>query len=244
MSPPSSQPMNAHPWNIPSTSSTNSATPPAGLSPGQDEKRLSPVARCHRYSSAVWWLIRDQWFILTFAALILVASQTQVPSSGQKMKEIIVSYLCMAVIFLTTGCTLPTTLLVQNYVLWKVHLFVQVQCLFVTSAIMFGVVSLCATNQKFMSPGLLVGMILLGCMPTTIASNALMTRQAHGNDALTVVESTLGNLLGPILTPASIEMYTSTGAWYTEILPPRESLGTVYARIFKKVGLSIFLPLV
>ena len=160
------------------------------------------------------------------------------------MKEIVVTYLCVAVVFFTTGCTLSTRVLVQNYVRWKIHLFVQVQCFFVTSAIMYGVVSLCATNQKFLSPGLLVGMIFLGCMPTTIASNVLMTRQAHGNDALTVVESTLGNLLGPILTPSSIEMYVSSGAWYTEILPPRGPLGAVYARVFKQLGLSIFLPLV
>ena len=244
MPPPASQPVNTQQLSIPCIFSMDSTTPPSGRLPGQDEKQPPPVARCYHYSSAVWWLIKDQWFILTLAALILVASQVQVPSSGQKMKEKIVSYLCVAVIFFTTGCTLPTTLLVQNYVRWKIHLFVQVQCLFVTSAIMYGIVSLCATNQEFMSPGLLVGMILLGCTPTTIASNVLMTRQAHGNDALTVVESTLGNLLGPILTPASIEMYISTGAWYTKILPQREALGVVYARVFKKVGLSIFLPLV
>jgi sodium/bile acid cotransporter 7 len=31
---------------------------------------------------------------------------------------------------------------------------------------------------------------------TTMSSNVVMTRQAHGNSALTVVQTTLGNFLG------------------------------------------------
>ena len=240
-----SQPVGPGHLSIAFTSSADStASQPASPSLGQDEKEPSPLARRHHQLSAVWWLIKDQWFILTLAALILVASQVQVPSSGQDMKEIAVTYLCVAVVFFTTGCTLSTRVLVQNYVRWKIHLFVQVQCFLVTSATMYGIVSLCATNPNFMNPGLLVGMIFLGCIPTTIASNVLMTRQAHGNNALTVVESTIGNLLGPFLTPLLIEMYVSSGAWYTEIIPTRGALGAVYARVFKQLGLSIFLPLV
>ena len=95
-----------------------------------------------------------------------------------------------------------------------------------------------------MDPGLLVGMILMGCVPTTISSNVVMTGQADGNQALTVVESTLGNFLGPFVTPLLIMMYVSGGAWYTDILPATGSFGELYRRVFKQLGLSIFLPLV
>lgn len=87
-------------------------------------------------------------------------------------------------------------------------------------------------------------MIFTGCVSTTISSNIVMTRQAHGNTALTVVQSTLGNFLGPFLTPALVSMYTSTGAWYTESLPSAGGeYGDIYRRVFRQLGLSLFIPL-
>ena len=73
-----------------------------------------------------------------------------------------------------------------------------------------------------------------------------MTKQAHGNQALTVVQSTLGNALGPFLTPLLVQMYLASGAWYTRILPSQGAgaLGELYRRVFKQLGLSLFLPLV
>ena len=198
------------------------------------------------YLSACRWFIFDQWFLVALGCLILISSQVQVPASRQSKKELGVTYLCVAVIFLVTGCTLPTHVLWDNYGRWKIHLFVQVQSFLLTSVIVYAVVSICAMNPHFMDAGLLVGMIFAGCVPTTISSNVLMTGQAHGNQALAVVQSTLGNFLGPFMTPLLIEMYTASGAWYTGILPDKGSggYGELYRRVFKQLGLSIFLPLV
>jgi sodium/bile acid cotransporter 7 len=177
--------------------------------------------------------------------VILISSQVQVPQSHQKLKQTVVSYACVSLIFFLTGCTLKTSILLSNYSKWKHHLFVQVQSYLLTSSAIYGIVSACATRRDFMDPGLLLGMIICGCTPTTIASNVVMTRQAHGNQALTVVESTLGNFLGPFLTPLLFTMYTRSGAWYTDVLPgDRGSYGEVYRRVFKQLGLSLFLPMV
>ena len=199
---------------------------------------------CKHFSAVKWFLV-DQWFLLALGCLVLIASQVQVPASQQGKKQVVVTYLCVAVIFLVTGCTLPTRVLIQNYSRWKIHLFVQIQSFLMTSAVVYGVVSLCATNRNFMDPGLLVGMIFTGCFPTTISSNIVMTRQAHGNTALTVVQSTLGNLLGPFISPLLMQMYTASNAWYTHVLPSdRGGYGEIYRRVFKQLGLSLFLPLV
>ena len=199
-----------------------------------------------RVLSKIKWFIADQWFLVALAGFILLASQVQVPGTQQATKELFVTYLCATVIFLITGCTLPTKVLFANYSRWKIHLFVQLQSFLLTSAIVFAVVSLCATNPDFMDPGLLVGMIFMGCVPTTISSNLKMTKEARGNQALTVVESTLGNFLGPFISPPLILMYTSSGAWYTEVVPGIGfgELGGLYKRVFKQLGLSMFLPLV
>ena len=204
----------------------------------------SGKSRWRSFLSHIKWLVLDQWFLLALGCLVLISSQAQVARSQQHKKAIIVTYLCVAVIFIITGCTLPTNVLLDNYKKWKIHLFVQIQCFLVTSAIVFAVVSLCATSRTFMDAGLLLGLIFMGCVPTTISSNVVMTKQAHGNQALTVVQSTLGNFLGPFITPILVEMYVAQGAWYTKLLPEEGSFGELYRRVFMQLGLSIFLPLV
>jgi sodium/bile acid cotransporter 7 len=189
-------------------------------------------------------LLEDQWFILLLGVVIAIASQVQVPKSQQKLKSTVVSYTCVSIIFFLTGCTLKTRTLLENYSRWKLNLFVQAQSFLMTSAIMFGVVSACATNPNFMDPGILLGLLMTGCLTTTISSNVVMTGRAHGNQPLTVVSSTVGSFLGPFLSPALFAMYTSTGAWYTKVLPfDSNGYGQLYRRVFKQLGLSIFVPM-
>lgn len=211
---------------------------PKNFTEGQKKSRIKT------YIDLVVWFLQDQWFLITLGILIAISSQVQVPPSHQHLKETIVTYLAVSIIFFITGCTLPTKVLLENYSRWKIHLFVQIQCFLMTSAMTFGIVSACATSKTFMDPWLLIGIIFVGCVPTTISSNAVMTRQAHGNTALTVVQSMLGNFLGPFLTPALFSMYSSTGAWYTHVLPSAGgAYSEIYRRVFKQLGLSLFLPL-
>lgn len=207
-------------------------------------KQRSQPTVAKRIIKGIQWFCIDQWFLIVLACLIVISSQVQVPQRHQHTKEVAVTYGAVAVIFFITGCTLPTKVLIENYSKWKIHLFVQIQSFLMTSATTFAIVSICATNPSFMDPWLLIGIIFLGCVPTTISSNVVMTRQAHGNTALTVVQSTIGNFLGPFLTPVLIKMYTSTGAWYTRVLPPSSGgYGAIYQRVFKQLGLSLFLPM-
>ena len=221
--------------------SIDNSPPPSQTTPTQQnepEKKKNILVRLLIF-------MKEQWFLITLAILIAIASQHQVPKEHQHIKSVVVSYLCVSVIFFLTGCTLSTKILIENYARIKLHLWVQVQCFFLTSAVMFAVVSAAATNRDFMDPGLLVGMILTGCVATTISSNVVMTGQAHGNKALTVVESTIGNFLGPFLTPALFKAYTSTGAWYNAVLPPEPGgYQELYRRVFKQLGLSVFIPMV
>lgn len=121
-----------------------------------------------------------------------------------RRRKIVVTYLLVAIIFSITGCTLPTKVLLASYSRWKLHIFIQIQSFLVTSAIVYAVVRLCTTNPDFMDAGLLVGMIFIGCVLTTISSNVMMTKRANGNQALIVVQSTLGNYLGPFILPLLI----------------------------------------
>lgn len=197
-----------------------------------------------RTSEAIQWFLKDQWFLCAIVLVIIISSQVQVPESQQAIKQVVVSYLAVSIVFFVTGCTLDTRILLRNYAKWRQHLFIQGQCFLMVSALAFAVVSLAATNSNFMNPWLLIGMILNGCQPTTMASNVLFTRQSHGNTALTVVETTIGNLIGPFVSPVLFKMYLSAGAWYADDVPAQSGgYGAIYRRVFLQFGLSIYLPM-
>lgn len=176
-------------------------TPEHPPSPSQ-QTTTSSSKRQRQWLATILSTLEDQWFLIGIGVVITIASQVQVPQANQKIKETVTTYLMVSIIFFITGCTLDTSVLIKNYSRWRVHLFVQVQCFLMTSAIAFGVVSATATNKDFMDPGLLVGLIFFGCVATTMSSNVVMTRQAHGNQALTVVQTTLGNFIG-VRNPSS-----------------------------------------
>ena len=117
--------------------------------------------RWRRVISTIQWLAFDQWFLFALGLLILISSQFQVSAAHQGKKETVITYLCVSIIFFITGCALPSKTLLDNYARWKIHLFVQIQSFLMTSALVYGVVSLCATNTNFMDPGLLVGLIFM-----------------------------------------------------------------------------------
>ncbi|OAK94443.1 hypothetical protein IQ06DRAFT_85086 [Phaeosphaeriaceae sp. SRC1lsM3a] len=189
------------------------------------------------------WFVQDQWFLLAMAVVILLASQVQVPASRQRTKRTVITYLSVSVIFFINGCTLDTSVLLANSKRWKLHAFVQLQCYLVCSAATFGIVSLCATNPNFMDPWLLIGFLFVGSAPTTMNSNVVMTRQAHGNTALTVVQSVIGQFLCPFLTPIILQMYLSSGAWYSKVLVHGDGYSEIYRRVFMQLGLSLFVPM-
>lgn len=189
------------------------------------------------------WFIKDQWFLLAMGAVVLVSSQVQVPASQQRIKRTVITYLAVSVIFFINGCTLDTRVMLANYMRWKLHIFVQLQCYLVCSAATFAIVSLCATNPHFMDPWLLIGFLFVGSAPTTMSSNVVMTRQAHGNAALTVVQSVIGQFLCPFLTPIILQMYLSTGSWYSKVLQRGSGYADIYQRVFMQLGLSLFLPM-
>ena len=214
--------------------------------PSSESKTPNLPSRVWRRLTCIVRFLIRQWFLIAFILLIVLASQKQVPLHKQTTKKTVVLYLCVSIIFFITGCTLPSQVLLQSYSRWRLHLFCQGQSFLLNSLCVFGVVSATASNEDFMDAGVLIGMLLMGCVPTTISSSIVLTKEAGGNQALTVAESTLGNFLGPFLCPVLVLLYLSPGAWYTKVLPQDQvnNFGAMYRRVFKQLGLSIYLPLV
>jgi sodium/bile acid cotransporter 7 len=123
---------------------------------------------------------------------------------------------------------------------------VQITSFFFTSAVFFAVAA-AAHSAPSIEASTLVGLIATGCLPTTINSNVVMTRQAGGDIAATMVSVTLGNFLGPFLTPVLFtKMYLPALPGFAQWLPVEalDNMPALYANVMKQMGLSVFLPLV
>ncbi|KAK9451489.1 SBF-like CPA transporter family-domain-containing protein [Limtongia smithiae] len=190
----------------------------------------------------------DQWFLECLGIAILIAYL--VPNLGKKggwiAAQYTVIYLCPALIFFISGLTMDTMVLIRTAKLYRIHLTAQIMSYLYASCFFF-VFAFAAmkSNDPHLNLPVIAGFILLGSTPTTIGSNVVFTRNAHGNHAATLIEVTIANLLAPVLSPALISMYMSSSTKWGEYQPSSggSSYNSLYRSVFKQLGLTVFVPL-
>lgn len=115
----------------------------------------------------------------------------------------------------------------------------------ITPSIAFGFASaIRVAHNPNISEWILVGMIITGCTPTTVSSNVVMTRTAKGNESLSLIEVSVGNVLGAFISPALAQMFLSKHSGFAFGNPTADmSLTALYRKVMKQLGLSLFVPL-
>ncbi|AAS50855.2 ABR085Cp [Eremothecium gossypii ATCC 10895] len=192
-------------------------------------------------------LIVGQWFYIGLAVAVVLAYYF--PNVGRHggviSGEYTIGYGVVALIFLQNGLSISTKDLKVNIFNWRAHLVVQVLSFLVTSAITYG---LCcwikSSNDPRIDDWVLVGVLMTSTLPTTVASNVVMTTNAGGNHILALAEVVIGNVLGAFLSPLVAQMYMSTGPMKYGNPASGSSVKALYGQVLKQLSLVVFLPLI
>lgn len=193
-------------------------------------------------------LIVSQWLLIGIGIVCLLAYffPNVAKHGGIIRSEYSVLYGAVAIIFLVSGLSIPRQKLVQHALNWRLHVLVQVMSFLVFPALIIAVVQaiIAGDPNGHIDRAVLAGFVLTACIPTTIASNVVMTRAAGGDEAAALVEVVVANILGPFVTAGwTVTLMPTT----LEFEPWRQGggdLSDMYKNVFKQLGLSALLPLI
>ncbi|KAJ5348837.1 hypothetical protein MYU51_007111 [Penicillium brevicompactum] len=191
--------------------------------------------------------ILHQWLLIGIGVVCALAYcfPNVAKHGGVIRSEYSIMYGVIAIIFLISGLSIPRQKLFSQFLNWRLHLVVQIISFLFIPALVLAVVHiiLAGDPKGHIERAVLAGYIFTACIPTTIASNVVMTRAAGGDDAAALVEVLLANVLGPFVT----------AAWTVALLPKEAafdpwrygggSLGNMYKDVFQQLGLGVLLPL-
>ena len=147
--------------------------------------------------------LKKQWFTLAIFAVISVAylvslTNFSLPAASANL----IKFSLIICIFLLSGLTIDSSKLLHSIKNWQLHLWIQIISFLIFPAVIL--VTAFLTDSNDLGNLIYVGFIVLACIPTTITSCVVFTRNADGNEEASLFNATLGNILGIFITPLLI----------------------------------------
>lgn len=155
------------------------------------------------HPKSLFQLALDNWFLIGIFVFIIIASQAPsvAKTGGHIRAEITVSWVGLAIIFLITGLTLSTPALISNLSNFYLHFLTQIISLIVFPTVVFVIITIIRSVKNTpIDRFILIGYMVAGVMPTTVASNIAMTRTAKGNVEAATAEVCVGEPALTIIT--------------------------------------------
>ncbi|KAK6346507.1 hypothetical protein TWF696_006632 [Orbilia brochopaga] len=195
--------------------------------------------------------ILNNWLVIgiVIACLVGYFAPDIAKPHGVIHSEWSIIYGAVSIIFLVSGLSIHTEKLLIHFSNWRLHFTVQGFSFLFIPTVFFCIALAVATygGKAVFDRRILAGMIVTGCIPTTISSNIIMTRMSGGDEAAALVSITVGNLLGPFITPILItNVFWPTMDRSFDVVRPASDihqLGNLYRDVFKQIGLTVLLPL-
>jgi len=201
-----------------------------------DSVSLKLESSSFRLLPTIFDLIDKYWFLVGIALAIWFAYL--VPNFGKKdgwiHSEYTIKYGAISMIFLLSGLTLKTKELKRALFQFRLHLFVQSFNLVFIPLFIFALVQLL---KLFSLDSLLaIGFVSLGCLPTSISSCIVLTKNAMGNEAAALFNATFGNIFGLFWSP--ILLLLLLGSNFSSV----SSVGPIASILFN-LALTVAMPL-
>ena len=141
--------------------------------------------------------IKPDWYLIFIIGAGVLASL--LPARGDAAIWLgWLTKIAIALVFFLHGARLSREAVVRGVVHWRLHLAILAATFVVFPALTVGLVLLPAWITP---PELAAGLILLGCLPSTIQSSIAFVSIARGNVPAAVASASASNLIGVFLTP-------------------------------------------
>ena len=173
------------------------------------------------------WKFKPDWYLILIVSMGVAA--TLAPARGETAVALgWIAKVAIGVVFFLHGARLSREAVLKGLTHWRLHLLILSATFLLFPALCVGITHLPAWITP---PELATGIVLLGCLPSTIQSSIAFVGVARGNVPAAVASASASNMLGVFLTPL-----------LTSLL--MHSKGAISAGSFWSITLQLLAPFV
>jgi sodium/bile acid cotransporter 7 len=141
--------------------------------------------------------LKPDWYLILIITMGVAA--TLAPARGEVAVWLgWASKVAIAVVFFLHGARLSREAVLRGLTHWRLHLAILAATFVLFPALCVGLTLL---PSWITPPELATGLVLLGCLPSTIQSSIAFVGVARGNVPAAVAAASASNMLGGVLTP-------------------------------------------